>query len=180
MRSLGELTDIYIKSVGGNATFLLNIPPTREGLLHENDVRRLKEIGEFLRTAFADNIAPQAEITADSEAPGCGAEYVKADSYDSFFMPEGSTAEITLRFDSPEKLGYLVIKENIRMSQRVESFGVDICENGGFRSIYSGTVIGYKRIVPLGNVRADGIRIRITDSRVVPTISFIGVYRSGN
>lgn len=180
VRPLSELTDIYIKSVGGNATFLLNIPPDNEGLLHENDVRRLKEIGDFLRTAFADNIAPRAAITADNSAPGCGAEYVTEDSYDSFYMANGKTAVLTFRLNRAEKLGYLVIKENIHMSQRVESFEVEISENGQFRKIYDGTVIGYKRIVPLDGVTTDCVRIRITDSRVAPTISFVGIYRENN
>lgn len=178
VRPLDELIDIYIKSVGGNATFLLNIPPTNEGLLHENDVKILSEIGGFLQKAFSDNIAPEAEITADSEADGCGTEYVRTDDYGCFYKAEKTTAEITLRLTASEQLGYLILKENIQLSQRVENFAVDVAENGRFREIYSGTVIGYKRIVPLGSVRTDCVRIRITDSRVAPTISFIGLYRT--
>lgn len=174
VRSLEELMDIYIKSVGGNATFLLNIPPTNEGLLHENDVRRLAEIGEFIRNAFADNIAPYADITADCE----GIENVLTDSYESCYMPDTPETEITFKFDKPEKLGYLVIKENISMSQRVESFTVSVSEDGGFREVYEGTVIGYKRIVPLNDVVTDSLKIKITDSRINPVISFIGIYRS--
>lgn len=34
VRPLSELIDIYYKSVGGNATFLLNIPPSPLGLYH--------------------------------------------------------------------------------------------------------------------------------------------------
>ena len=64
------------------------------------------------------------------------------------------------------------------MSQRIEGFTVDVSESGEFREIYTGTTVGYKRIVPLNNLAADTIRIRITDSRVAPVISFIGVYRS--
>ena len=174
VRPLEELIDIYIKSVGGNATFLLNIPPTNEGLIHENDVRRLNEIGEFLNKAFADNIAPQADITADGE----GIENVLSDSYDKYYMPDNSETEITFKFDKPEKLGYLVIKENICMSQRVESFKVSVSENGSFKGIYDGTVIGYKRIVPLNDITTDCIKITITDSRTSPVISFIGIYHS--
>ena len=174
VRPLEKLMDIYIKSVGGNATFLLNIPPTNEGLLHENDVRRLEEIGEFIRNAFADNIAPDCDITADCE----GIENVLTDSYESCYIPETPETEITFKFDKPEKLGYLVIKENIRMGQRVESFTVSVSENGSFREVYEGTVIGYKRIVPLNNVVTDSLKIKITDSRISPVISFIGIYRS--
>lgn len=42
-------------SVGGNATFLLNIPPTRDGLLHENDVKRLAEL-EYIIDTFQTNL----------------------------------------------------------------------------------------------------------------------------
>lgn len=173
VRSLDELTDIYIKSVGGNATLLLNIPPTKDGIIHENDVRRLGEIGEFLKKSFSDNIAPKAKISGN----GCGAENVLADSYESCYISDTPAAEITLSFDNPEKLGYLVIKENIRMSQRVESFTVETFDNGIFREVCNGTVIGYKRIVPLNGITTDCIKIRITDSRAEPIISFIGVYQ---
>lgn len=174
VRPLEELIDIYIKSVGGNATFLLNIPPTNEGLLHENDVHRLGEIGEFLNKAFADNIASEADITAD----GNDIENVLSDSYDKYYIAVKPEAEITFKFDKAEKLGYLVIKENICMSQRVESFTVSVSENDTFREIYEGTVIGYKRIVPLNGIVTDCVKITITDSRTSPVISFIGIYPS--
>ena len=174
VRSLEELMDIYIKSVGGNATFLLNIPPTNEGLLHENDAQRLSEIGEFIRNAFADNIAIDAYVTADCE----GIENVLTDSYENCYTPDIPETEITFKFHKPEKLGYLVIKENINMSQRVESFIVSVSENGGFREVYEGTVIGYKRIVPLNDVVTDSLKIKIIDSRISPVISFVGIYRS--
>lgn len=174
VRSLEELMDIYIKSVGGNATFLLNIPPTNEGVLHENDAQRLSEIGDFIRNAFAGNIAIDAYVTADCE----GIENVLTDGYESCYAPDTPETEITFKFHKPEKLGYLVIKENICMSQRVESFTVSVSENGSFREVYDGTVIGYKRIVPLNDVVTDSLKIKITDSRINPVISFIGIYRS--
>lgn len=48
VKSLEELIHVYENSVGGNATFLLNIPPTPEGLFHERDVERLKELGDYI------------------------------------------------------------------------------------------------------------------------------------
>ena len=173
VRSLDELFDIYLSSVGGNATFLLNVPPTNEGLIHPNDAARLAELGRLIADSFAENIAPEAEITADGNAIDC----VKTDSTDEYYMSERENAEIVIKLPRKEKLGYLVIKENIRLSQRVESFAADVMEGGICREIYRGTVIGYKRIVPLGGAAADGLRIRITDSRSKPTVAFIGVYR---
>lgn len=178
VRSVKELADIYIRSAGGNATFLLNIPPDRDGLIHEKDVQRLKELGEFLRNAFSENLVPEALITCDGEADRGNVENVTEDSYDRSFEASSDKADIVIDLKKEEALGYIVIKENILKSQRIESFAIDIREDGEFREIYTGTTVGYKRIVPLEGIRTDCVRIRITDSRVSPVISFIGVYRA--
>ena len=62
--------NIYNNSVGGNATFLLNIPPTPEGLLHENDVKRLTELGAYLQKAFGTDILPEAAAARQSPTTG--------------------------------------------------------------------------------------------------------------
>lgn len=178
VKSVQELADIYFRSVGGNCTFLLNIPPTKAGLLHENDVRRLAELGEFLGAAFEYDLIPESELCCDGAAPGHGIENVTTDDPDGYYMPVSESAVITVKLGQKEALGYLVIKENIKLSQRIESFAVDILEDGGFREICSGTTVGYKRIVPLGGIETDCLRIRITDSRLEPTVAFIGLYRA--
>ena len=174
VRSLAELVNIYNNSVGGNATFLLNIPPTSEGLLHENDVKRLAELGEYLRKAYRKNLLDEAQLSAD----GSGIEAVRSDSYDEYFIsPKGrNTAEITALWKHPVTVGNIVIKENILSGQRVESFVVEAGNNGVYTEVYRGTVIGYKRIVPLNNITASAIRIKITDSRTEPTVAFLGIY----
>lgn len=48
-----QLMDLYYKSVGRGASFLLNVPPDRRGLLHEADVASLKGFGNALRATFA-------------------------------------------------------------------------------------------------------------------------------
>ncbi|MGN1089873.1 MAG: alpha-L-fucosidase [Huintestinicola sp.] len=173
VRPLDELIRIYYNSVGANATFLLNIPPTKDGLFHENDIKRLEEIGEYLRKAFEKELSQDAEITADGKDIK---SMVSQDSYDTCYVGNDSKAEIIVKWNSPVNVGNIVLKENILMSQRVESFTVEAGLNGSFSTVYNGTVIGYKRIIPLEGVKADCIRIRITDSRTEPTLSFIGIY----
>ena len=174
VRSLDELVHIYNNSVGGNATFLLNIPPTPEGLLHENDVKRLAELGEYLEKAFSENILESAKLTSDGE----NISAVKNDNYDEYFSAKNgvTTAEITAEWDSPVTVGNIVLKENILRGQRVESFTVEAETDGKFIEIYRGPVIGYKRIVPLKNISAKAVRIKITDSRTEPTLAFMGIY----
>lgn len=88
-----------------------------------------------------------------------------------------ATAEFTAKWNSPVTVGNIVLKENILCGQRVESFTVEAERNGEFTEIYSGTVIGYKRIVPLKNLHTTAIRIKITDSRTEPTLAFLGIYK---
>jgi len=44
VKSGAELVQLYLTSVGRNSKLLLNVPPTRAGLLHDTDVARLLEI----------------------------------------------------------------------------------------------------------------------------------------
>lgn len=180
VRSFEDLIHVYMNSVGGNATFLLNIPPTNEGLFHENDVKRLEELGRYLEAAFRNNLLERAELTADRYDNGHAIDAVRTDGYEEYFKGEKgvTSAVITAKWDTPVNIGNIVIKENILCSQRVESFAVDIFTDDGFKEVYNGTVIGYKRIVPLKSIKTDCVRIRITDSRTEPTIAFLGIYEA--
>ena len=179
VRSTEELLDIWYRTVGGNSTLLLNIPPDRRGLFHETDVSRLRELGEILRRTFACNLARQAEIASDRDDGYHTAENVREDSCDTYFKPfDGeNTAVLTLRWPEMQTISNVVIKENIRMGQRVERFVIEArTADGHFAECARGTTVGYKKIARIGSVRTDMLRIRITDSRVAPVISFVGVY----
>ncbi|MBE5811983.1 MAG: alpha-fucosidase [Clostridiales bacterium] len=177
VRPLEKLIDIYEKSVGGNATLLLNIPPTSEGLFHQHDVARLQQFGQYLADCYGDNLAASAAVTASPAAPGhdIGCALTADESY---YLPaqENVPAEITLAW--PEEITFrrIVLQEQISQSQRVERYAIDALVNGQWREIAAGRVIGHKRIVVLEKTAAQAIRIRIEDARVAPTIRFIGVY----
>ena len=140
-----ELIRIYTQSVGGNATFLLNVPPTPEGLIHENDRDCLAKIGDFLRTAFAHNVLEGAFLQADSAEEGYGIENVREDGYDTYYRPAGhqNHCMITVTFPQETKVSYLVMKENIQKSQRIERFAVR--DDTGM-TVAAGTVVGYKKL----------------------------------
>ncbi len=178
VRSLKDLVNVYNCSVGGNATFLLNIPPTPEGLFHENDVKRLEELGEYLRSNFSVNVLDTAELICNNALDGFEAENVRCDSYDSYFRTADgiTTAEMTAKWNEPVSIANIVMKENILLSQRIESFTVTAYLGAEIKEVYQGTVVGYKRIIPMGGIDADRLVISINDSRVFPTLSFVGVY----
>ena len=179
VKPLSQLTDIYEKSVGGNATFLLNIPPDRRGLFDQPDVRRLREFGAYLRRCYTRNLAPAAEIDADPSEEGHEISAVLSEN-DDYYLPAPSAhpVRITLRWRAPQLLHRIVLKEAISLSQRVERFHLEVPEeNGRWKTVAESTVIGHKRILPLHGLRTDCLRLVIDDARVRPVLSFLAVYQ---
>jgi alpha-L-fucosidase len=178
VKPLSKLINIYNNSVGGNATFLLNIPPTREGLFHENDVRLLKELGEYLKETYRTNILDNATLSVDSCMAGHEIDYVRNDQYNTFFKTEDGFTNCTIKLKWKEKVKveHIVLKENILLSQRIERFTIEAKLDEEYQTIYSGTIVGYKKIIPVKDILTSEIIIRIMDARIAPTLSFIGVY----
>nr|MCR5264362.1 alpha-fucosidase [Clostridiales bacterium] len=149
------------------------------GLFHENDVSRLRELGEYIRKTFAVNLALDADITSDKDNGYDIAGNVREDTYDSYYKPFDGENEATLsfRFDKPQTVTHVVLKEHIPMSQRIEKFSVEAKDTDGkYIKIASGTTVGYKKILKFDPYVTDEIRIHILDSRVCPIISFVGIY----
>ncbi|MBE6607138.1 MAG: alpha-fucosidase [Ruminococcaceae bacterium] len=179
VRSAENLIDIWYRTVGGNSMLLLNIPPDRRGLFHETDVQRLREMGEYIDRTFAVNLAENATVTSDKDDGYHTADALKTDSYDEYFKTfDGeNTAEILIELAKKSDVTHIVMKEHIPMGQRIEKYTVYAeLENGVWKTVESGTTVGYKRIMKFDSVHTDKIRISITDSRICPILSFVGVY----
>ncbi len=173
VKSLACLQDIYLRSAGGNANFLLNIPPMPSGRLSPYDVERLHEFGEWLRAAFRDNLTENAQFSGD-ENPGHPLSCLAKDDKASYAAPV-ETPVFTVSLPEKKDLSYLVLREAIWEGQRIEGFTVEALDGGAVRTVYTGTTVGNRKIVPL-HLSADAIRIRITSSRLAPVLSFAGLY----
>ena len=140
VRSVDELFSIWKGSVGGNATFLLNVPPNRDGLLADADVEVLARLGEKI----ADFRARRIEASREDEAN-----------------------VVTLRFDAPRAVGAIVLEEDIAQGQRIDEAVVTSCvEGAGEQEIARVHCVGYRRIVTLEKpVTATRIRVTVTASR---------------
>ena len=178
VRSVKELTDIYFRSVGGNCTLLLNLPPDTDGLLNDIDVERLEKLGANLKEYFAVNLMADASVSADKDDGIHTADNVINDDGETFYKTEDgeNTAVIIVELPASRKVRILEIKEDIRFSQRIESFTVE-CQHGKtWKELYKGTTIGYKKLVRFRPVTTNAIRITINDSRISPVISHIALY----
>ena len=67
VKSPEKLLDIYFHSIGANSVLLLNLPPDKRGLIHENDVKALHGLAAILEKLFAENYAGNARLHSDGK-----------------------------------------------------------------------------------------------------------------
>ena len=179
VKSIDELLKVYYGSVGGNATFLLNIPPDKRGLIHETDAARLAEFGQVISKMFEENLATGAVVQGDETMSD---QYRAANILDgnkeTYWCPKEGTeqASLVIELNDTKVFNRAVIQEHISSGQRIESFIMEYWHNDSWNELYQGTVVGYKRICCFETVETNKVRIRITSSRWYPTISEFGLY----
>lgn len=150
LKSLKRLMTIYYNSVGNNSLMLLNIPPNRKGQFAKSDVRRLREMGKWLRR--------EEECVLESSC---------------VFSADGREAEITFPKQSVDRLR---LTEDTTKSQRVEKFSV----YAGEECVFRGTIIGFSRIAIFDRpVVTDKLRFVIEECRNEPYMQKIEVCKTG-
>ena len=181
VKSPEKLFDIYLTSVGRGSTLLLNMPPDRQGLIHENDVQALKGFRALLDTEFKTNLALHAKVEASSYR-GSGLKYSPVNITDgnkeTYWTTNDNAISSHLEIDlgKPKSIKYIVLQEYIKLGQRVKSFTIEIWKDNAWKEVSVATTIGYKRIIKIEPTETDKIRIKITTSRACPIISNIEVF----
>ncbi len=176
VKSPEKLFDIYFHSVGRNGVLLLNIPPDKRGLIHENDVKALKELNELITETFDKNLLNGARMESPN---GKKLEALLDRDADTHFTTrkKDSTTSIIFSLPSNQTFDVLLLQENISTGQRIEKFVLEYEQDGVWRTIAEGTTVGHKRILKFEPVHAQKIRLRITSSRLNPNIAEIGIYK---
>lgn len=154
VKSAKKLFNIYLNSVGNNCTLLLNVPPSDKGTIHINDAVALRSLGNKIEGLYSKPVLVE-----------------------KFGMLKETDGMLDFTFDSEKKLKYVILKEDIRYSQRVEAFDIFLKkENGNYVHVYSGTVIGSCKIAKIKGKKCTGARVIIRQSRSAPVLSEIGFY----
>lgn len=179
VKSLDELLRVYYGSVGGNASLLLNIPPDRRGLFHEQDVLRLCELGTALNRTFHLNLAAEATATASETEQGFDTSCLFDGDPTTFWAPETGTEQAVIHIDlqMEQTFDHIVLKEH-HMGQRVEKFEIEYFDAGKWKLLINGTIIGRKRICRFDAVAGRLLRFTIKASRWWPNIAAFEVYSS--
>jgi alpha-L-fucosidase len=181
VKSADTLWDMYLRNVGGNCVFLLNVPPDRRGLIHENDAAALHQLGERIRATFKDNLAVGAQTkatrTKGGDAKHSAAMTVDADA-DTFWTTDDWTtsAEIEYGLGAKKRFSLALLQEHLKSGQRIEACAVDAWLDGTWKELGTATTVGYKKIFRFVPVETDKVRVRILQSRVAPTLCSFGLF----
>ncbi len=181
VRSPENLMDLYYSSVGRNSNLLLNVPPDRRGLLHENDVRSLLAFRELRKLEFGSEIASGKRASASRiRSKRYNAANVNDGRKDTYWTTpdEITSASLTIDLGSETEVNRIIIQEFIRLGQRIQEFKVEALINGKWKQIIDGTTIGNKVIRKFPVVKTSKIKISIIKSKACPVISNIELYRS--
>ncbi len=183
VKSVEHLLDIYFSSVGYNSVLLLNLPPDKRGLIHENDVRRLREFRKVLDAIFDENLAAGARVTASNvkgNNPAFAADKITDGDKETYWTTDDWTTTATVEFDLGAERTFNVaeLAEHINIGQRIAEFALDVWDGGAWKEFARGTTVGYKRLLRFPDVTASKVRLRVLDSRVCPTLSGFGLYHA--
>lgn len=196
IHSTERLFQMYLETVGRNATLILNLPPDKSGSLPEQTVNRMKELGKMLTDRLGNDLALTANVEAsETRSNGATVKYeannVKDNKKETYWATNDGVTSATLTFtwDQPQTIHYVSMMEFIRLGQRVKSFTIETSEDGTNFTKRGGdiktTTIGYKRIIPLNGstsnsydagVRAKVVKITINDAKACPLLHTVSIY----
>lgn len=176
VKSPEKLLDIYYNSVGKNSVLLVNIPPDKNGLINENDIKNLQGWAKLREGTFKTNLAKGALISSPN---GLKTKALLDEKYNTNWTTKGNdtTAVIELDLKTSKTFDVLSVQENISIGQRVEKFTFEYWDGKEWKSAAQGTTIGYKRLIKFKPIKASKVRLRIEQSRLNPSISEFGIYK---
>ena len=186
VKSPDQLVDLYYRSVGHNATLLLNFPVDRRGLIHLVDSANAVRFHEMIQQQLKTNLVAGMTPKVSNERGGdFVASALTDDNFDTYWATEDgiTTADIEFSFDTPTRMNRMMLQEYIPLGQRVKAFVVEYLDKDTWLPVKLNeetTTIGYKRLLRFETVETKGIRIRITDARGPLCLSSVGVYDAGN
>ncbi len=139
VKSVEDLVQLYFTSVGRNSKLLLNVPPTRDGLLHETDVSRLTGMRAALNATFGAKLKTGA-VTWRRESETRGVR--------------------TVRFPALASASVLELREDISQGQRVSKWSVHTL-GAAPQLVASGTTIGHRLLQRIAPTEAQAFELRV-------------------
>ena len=148
IRTLDDLMERYVQTVGRNTNMLLGIVIDDQGLVPEADMKRLEEFGGEVQKQFSK---PLGQTTGT-----------------------GNLYEID--FEKSQKVKHVIIQEDISKGERVREYKLYGKEDGEWELVNTGSSIGHKRIEVLNKGNYSGIKLEVVRSEGDPIIRKLECY----
>ena len=144
--------------MGRNSKLLLNVPPTRDGLLHATDVARLAQLRAHLGGLFAEDFAAGRPV----EWRVTGAHSAAAE------LDLGRTVTV----------GLSRLEEDVARGQCVARYALHGAQDAGaWRELARGTTVGYRKLDRFEPAAVRRVRVDVQDAVATPRRLRIGLYR---
>jgi alpha-L-fucosidase len=185
-KSATDLINVFYQSVGRNGNMLLNLSPDKRGLIPENQLAPLRQMAQVVNDTFAADLAAGGKLSADSFNPANPPSRALDGNLDTWWeAARGQTnGTLTLTLPNPVTFDVISLQEAVdHRSQRVESFVIETWDASAWSTparIRSDelTTVGHKRLIRLQSPATTAqVRIRITGSRLEPTLAEIGLFK---
>jgi alpha-L-fucosidase len=157
------------------------VPPDKEGLIHETDIKSLMGFKELLNREFENELAKGKRVTAsDSRGRSFRPAFVNDGNSETYWATPDDihSGDLIIDLGSETEVNRILIQEYIRLGQRVEKFTVSALVNGEWNQLVEGTTIGYKIIRKFPVIKTSEIKINIDQAKACPTISNIELFRA--
>lgn len=145
-RSVEELMNCYIKSVGRNSFLIVNCAPMANGAIHPDDMKRYQEFGREIKNRFGHPVARIEKIAGN---------------------------EVLLKLKNPRKIAYTDLWEEYEYGQRIRSYEIQarVAVTGEWIKIAEGTSVGRRKIDPVSTDRdVDQLKVVVKSSVGTPLI----------
>jgi alpha-L-fucosidase len=156
VRTVDGLVDLYFQSVGRNAKLLLNVPPTRDGVLHDTDVTRLAGAAERRRSLFASDLLAGRRLSWRRTSP------------------TRATGDVDL--ERSAQVTIIRLEEDIAHGQLVSRYTVSGSDGGELRALTHGTTIGYARLDRIEPAMMRRLRVTVEEAVGSPEPLRVRVY----
>lgn len=148
IRSLDDLMERYVQTVGRNTNMLLGVVIDDRGLVPDADVKRLEEFGDEVKKQFSRPLG----------------------------QTKGNGNLFEIDFKSPQNVKHVIIQEDISEGERVREYKLYGKKDVEWKLINTGSSIGHKRIEVLNNGNYSAIKLEVVSSEGNPIIKKLECY----
>ena len=188
-RSLSELVDIYYRSIGRNGNLILNLSPDNRGLIPDDQLEALSKMSQTIKDTFATDLAAGGKLAADTSSKAHKPSQALDRDLDTWWeaAPGKTNGTVTLTLPKAVTFDVVSLQEAVdHCGQGIESFAIDVWNGSDWvvaEKISSDemTTVGHRRLIRLKSpVTTSQVRIRITGSRLEPTLAEIGLFKQSS